>query len=126
MAKPASVRRRAPKGILAWSLLMLVVSASCQRSPVPNSQQWVGKRVITKSVAGLQLSSQAVNNEKLGNSAADSRTLGRVYRVERVSGPWLALKDENSSAAGWVTADGVVLYDQAIDYFTSEILRQQE
>ena len=45
----------------------------------------------------------------------------RVYRVEQVSGSWVWLHDENGPTAGWVTADWVIPYDQAIDYFTNAI-----
>ena len=40
----------------------------------------------------------------------------RIFRVERVKGAALWIKDEKSSAAGWVTPDWLVPYDEAIDY----------
>ena len=45
----------------------------------------------------------------------------RIYRVEHANGPWLWLQDEESSAAGWVRAEWLVLYDQAIEYFMNEL-----
>ena len=118
----ASVCRRARTGVVAWSLVALIVFANGQRSLGQNGQEWIGRRVITKFGAVLRVGKQVVDNEKLENTARGGvRGVDRIYRVEQVNVPWLWLQDEKSSAAGWVKAEWVVPYDQALEYFTNEI-----
>ena len=85
-------------------------------------QEWVGQRVITKFGATLQVDGRVIDDEKLVNSArGGQRKAFRIYRVEQVNGPWLWVKAEGSGVAGWVTANWLIPFDQAIDYFTNEI-----
>ena len=70
----------------------------------------------------LRVGRRIVDDEKIETSASGGwRNLSRIYRVQRVNGDWLWLQDEKSGAAGWVTADWVIPYDRAIEYFTDEI-----
>ena len=56
-----------------------------------------------------------------GVASGQRRTVLRVYRVERASGPWLWLVPENAGVSGWVPVAKVVPFDRAIDYFTGVI-----
>ncbi len=107
---------------LAWLLLALAVPANAQESPTHNSQDWLGKRVITKFGAVLRVGKEVVDNENVETTALGrKRRVCRVYRVEHVHDRWLWLQAEQTGAAGWMTTDWVIPYDQAIEYFTSEI-----
>ncbi len=78
--------------------------------------------MITKSGAVLKVGSTIVDDEPSDNGLAGGlRNDRRVYRVEHVKGTWLWLQDEKSNTAGWVTAEWLVPFDQAIEYFTNEI-----
>jgi tetratricopeptide (TPR) repeat protein len=121
MLSARSDDRRPWRGVLARSLLALVVSPNGQPALAQNSQEWVGKQVVTKSGATLRVGKQVVDNENLANARGGLTNINRLYRVEQVNGNWLWLQDVNSVTAGWATADAVIPYDQAIDYFTSEI-----
>jgi tetratricopeptide (TPR) repeat protein len=91
-------------------------------STAQTPREWVGKRVITKFGAVLQVDGQVIDNEKLENSpSTGQRAISRIYRVQQSNGPWLWLQDERSGIAGWVTAEWLIAYDQAIDYFTNQI-----
>ena len=104
------------------ALLALVVLASGRWSLAQNGQAWVGERIITRFGAVLRVGRRIVDDEKIETSASGGwRNLSRIYRVQRVNGDWLWLQDEKSGAAGWVTADWVIPYDRAIEYFTDEI-----
>jgi tetratricopeptide (TPR) repeat protein len=80
--------------------------------PVADAQDvspWVGQRVVTKQKTPLRVGGQVVDEQK------DFR----VYKVERVNGDWFWLV--SGGASGWVRSGDVVLFDQAIDYFTQQI-----
>jgi hypothetical protein len=58
---------------------------------------WVGRRVITKYGTVLKVGNAVVDDEKRGTNlavASRDRRDFRVYRVERLSGPWLRLAAE--------------------------------
>jgi tetratricopeptide (TPR) repeat protein len=122
MMSSASVGRRRRTGVFSCSLLAVLVSASGQRALAQDGQEWVGKRVITKSGAVLRVGKQIVEGEDAENLTGGPTSGNRLYRVERVNDTWLWLQDENSTTAGWVKSDGVIPFEEAIDYFTSEIV----
>ncbi|HMB04412.1 MAG TPA: tetratricopeptide repeat protein, partial [Isosphaeraceae bacterium] len=63
-----------------------------------------------------------VDDEKRQASpGGGERKIQRVYRVQKVDGPWLWLAAESRGSSGWVQAEQVVPIDQAIDYYTNEI-----
>jgi tetratricopeptide (TPR) repeat protein len=85
---------------------------------------WIGKRVITHYGAVLQIGNQVVDDEKRSTNLAVSGRASRsfrVYQVEQVNGNWLWLKAEKEGVEGWVKAEYVIPYDQAIDYYTNQI-----
>ena len=85
---------------------------------------WIGQRVITHFGAVLQIGNQVVDDEKRSTNlpvSGKDRRVFRVYRVEHVNGHWLWLKAEKEGIEGWVKAEFVIPYDQAIDYFTNQI-----
>jgi tetratricopeptide (TPR) repeat protein len=88
------------------------------------ANDWPGRRVITKFGTVLKFGKAVVDDEKrstnLAVSGHDHRSL-RVYRVGRQNGRWLWLKAETEGAEGWARVEDVIPFDQAIDYFTSEI-----
>ncbi len=96
--------------------------------PLPGVGQtnssWIGQRVITHYGAVFKIGNQVVDDEKRDTNLAVSghdRNSFRVYRVEHVNGGWLWLKAEKEGVEGWVQAEYVIPYSQAIDYFTTQI-----
>ena len=75
-------------------------------SPAQDASPWIGTKVVTKQKTVL----------KAGDQAVDEGKTHRVYTVERVDGPSLWLV--SGPVAGWVRADQVVPFDQALDYFS--------
>jgi hypothetical protein len=67
---------------------------------------WVGTKIVTKTQTPLRVNDQVV----------DDNNVHRIFTVKAVNGPWLWVV--SSGVAGWVRADQVVRFDQAIDYFT--------
>jgi tetratricopeptide (TPR) repeat protein len=105
----------------AFLLAALVVPTSAFGQ---ENSGWIGKRVITHYGAVLQIGNQVVDDEERSTNLAISgkaRSILRVYRVEHVNGNWLWLKAENRGVEGWVKAEFVIPYDQAVDYFTNQI-----
>ena len=83
---------------------------------------WVGKRIILQFGSVLKVGNAVVDNQKsVANGRGGLRETSRIYRVEQVSGPWLWLKAEKEGASGWIRANEIILYDNAIDYFTNQI-----
>jgi tetratricopeptide (TPR) repeat protein len=83
---------------------------------------WQGRRVITKFGTVLRVGKRVVDDEKREPDARGSeRRLSRVYRVERVNGPWLWVVEEGRAARGWVRVGQVVPFEDAIDYYTEGI-----
>ncbi len=122
MASPAPAGRREWTGIVACSVLALVVLTNGRRSLAQNGQNWVGERVVTKFGAVLRVGRRIVDDERIENTASGGlRNLSRIYVIKQVSGHWLWIQDEKSGAAGWVSTEWVIPYDQAIEYFTDEI-----
>ena len=101
----------------------VVVLVLCVRQvPAQQTGGWVGQRVVTKFGTVLKVGREVVDDPREKTSARrEERVVLRVYRVDRVKGPWLWLVPEEGGASGWVPVGQVVRYDQAIDYFTSEI-----
>ena len=103
-------------------LLAALVFPTCAFSQ--DNFGWIGQRVITHYGAVLQIGNQVVDDEKRSTNLAVSgkdRGISRIYRVDQVNGNWLWLKAENEGVEGWVKAEFVIPYDQAIDYFTNQI-----
>ena len=110
--------RHLVKAITAVIVLVLCV----KQVPAQQTGGWVGQRVVTKFGTVLKVGRQVVDDPSQKSSASGQvRVVLRVYRVDRVKGPWLWLVPEEGGASGWVPTAQVVRYDQAIDYFTSEI-----
>ena len=108
------------------SIFALLLAAVAVPTPAfgQDNSGWIGKRVITHFGAVLQIGNQVVDDEKRSTNLADSgkdRNSFRVYRVDQVNGNWLWLKAEKEGVEGWVKAEFVIPYDQAIDYFTQQI-----
>ncbi len=80
----------------------------------------VGQQVITKPGTVLKIGRTVVaDNQREAGSQGNHPQLVRVYRVKRVSGPWLWLEAEGSCISGWARAAQVVPCDRALDEFTS-------
>ena len=102
---------------LSLSVLLTLVLAP--DLPAQDATGWVGKRVILQFNSVLRVGKDVVDNQKLEASGRGGlRETSRIYRVEHVNGPWIWLQAEKASAAGWIPAAEVILYDQAIEYFT--------
>jgi tetratricopeptide (TPR) repeat protein len=55
----------------------------------------------------------------VGGTVVARGDVHRVYRVERVEGPWLWVVA--NGVQGWIRATDVIPYDRAVEHFTSEI-----
>jgi tetratricopeptide (TPR) repeat protein len=84
--------------------LAILISASMAYAQDPSG--WVGKKVVTKVQTPL----------RIGNRIVHDGGVFRVYTVESVNGAFLWVTFR--SVAGYVQADQVVPFDQAIDYYT--------
>jgi hypothetical protein len=72
-----------------WTVALLLAGLTVESSAQTPSE-WVGKRVITKFGAVLQVDGRVIDNEKLENSPrGGQRAVCRIYRVEQANGPWL-------------------------------------
>ncbi len=87
--------------VVVFGVVMTALALRPAEGPGQAQDAWVGQRVITKF-------------------GRDRRDFG-VYRVERMSGPWLWLIAEWEGSSGWAKATDVVPFDRAIDYYTGEI-----
>ena len=99
---------------------MMLASASLGQEKDP----WIGKRVFTQFGTVLKVGNDVLDDQGRTASIETSghdRNISRIYRVEHKKGEWLWLKDENSLVAGWVQTRYVIPYEQAIDYFTTQI-----
>ena len=86
-------------------------------------ESWVGKRVITHYGAVLKVKGQVENDADRGKNlrrGKDQQSF-RVYKVEQTNGQWLWLVEEGGSARGWITAEWLIPFDQAVDYYTNQI-----
>ncbi len=105
-------------------LLALLIAVSASLAHAEDAPTWIGKRVITHYGTVLRVGNQVVDDAKRADNIAASgrdRNVFRVYRVEEINGRWLWLKAEKEGVAGWVDVGSVILFDQAIDYFTAQI-----
>jgi tetratricopeptide (TPR) repeat protein len=102
---------------------LMTAFAGTSHAQQSSSDSWVGKRVITRYGTVLQVGGQVVDDEGRGKNLARGKEIRdcRVYRVERVNGPWLWLVAEGSGVKGWAQAANVIPLDQAIDYITNRI-----
>ena len=106
-----------------WRALLLAALVVPTSVFGQDNSGWVGQRVITHYGAVLQIGTQVVDDEKRSTNLAVSGKEGsifRVYRVDQVNGNWLWLKAEKEGVEGWVKAEFVIPYSQAIDYFTNQ------
>ena len=105
----------------------LLVAAACSLAVHARAQpadgNWIGKRVITVYGTQLQVGGKVVDDEGRSKNLARGKDQNehRIYKVTHVNGPWLWLKAEGSSVQGWAPAVNVILFDQAIDYYTGLI-----
>jgi tetratricopeptide (TPR) repeat protein len=111
---------RHPKAVGRAVAVLLILG------PFPASAQngdgWIGQRIFTKFGTVLKVGKAVVDDEKKEASpSGGERRDQRLYRVQKVNGPWLWLVVEGQGVSGWVKVDQVVPYDQAIDYFTNEL-----
>jgi tetratricopeptide (TPR) repeat protein len=100
--------------------LMIVVAARA----ADGDGDWIGRRVITRYGATLHIGGRVIDDEGRDRARAASgkdRRVFRVYRVERVEGPWLWLVSETQGISGWARAADVVPLDRAIDEATAAI-----
>jgi tetratricopeptide (TPR) repeat protein len=70
----------------------------------------VGTRVIARAREATLM---------VGGKVVARGDIHRVYRVERVDGPWLWVVADR--VRGWIRATDVIGFDQALEHFTSEI-----
>jgi len=115
----AATTRRPPQ---AWIYALALMMTAPGEALAQAGNEWVGKRVITRFGATLQVDGRVVEGQRSeATPSGGSRTTFWIYRVEHANGPWLWLKAERIGLAGWVKAEWVIPYEQAVDYFTNEI-----
>ena len=102
--------------------LLLFLAVYVAQTP----ESWVGKRVITHYGAVLKVKGQIEDDAGRGKSLqrGKDRSDHRIYRVEQTNGKWLWLVEEKGSARGWITAEWLIPFDQAIEYFTKQMREQ--
>ena len=74
-----------------------------------DTSSWIGKRVVTKYQCAV----------KVGDRVVDDDSTPRIYTVIRAGGDRLWVV--SGSVKGWLPANQVVPFDQAIDFYTQEI-----
>jgi tetratricopeptide (TPR) repeat protein len=99
------IRRGVSCLLFTW-LVILAVPGPSRGQP---GGVWIGARVVLKHQVELGI----------GDRGVSAKDVHAVYTVERVNGGWLGVVAGGMHA--WVPASEVVPYDQAIDYYTSEI-----
>jgi tetratricopeptide (TPR) repeat protein len=70
---------------------------------------WIGQKVVTKYDYPV----------KIGDQLVEKQNLFHVYTVKQTNGDWLLVGWEGKE--GWLPASQVVLFDQAINFYTQEI-----
>jgi len=100
------------------------VSAQEAAKDAADASAWVGRRVVTKYGTVLQVGGKVVDDAGRKGNQARGRDLAafRVYRVDQASGPWLWIVAERSGVAGWAKADDLISLDEAVAYYTKQIL----
>jgi tetratricopeptide (TPR) repeat protein len=98
---------------LALVLAVLAGDAAASRVRAEDVDQWVGARVMARG-----------SETKLKIRAKVSAILnaGSVFRVERVKGDWLWV--DSGNIRGWAKKSDVVLFDEAISYFSGVIAQE--
>jgi RNA polymerase sigma factor (sigma-70 family) len=92
------------------------------QAAAPDGRTWVGQQVITRLGARLKAGPPGAGGP--GAEVAlrnEERETTLIYQVAEANGPWLCLEQKSHGLRGWVQATQVVLFDQAIDYFTDVI-----
>ena len=119
--KRASQASRFGKIIVVLAVLAFVRG---ERLHAQTENNWIGRRVITQFGTVLRVGNQVVDDAGRGKQLArrKNRQAFLVYKVEQVDGPWLWLAAEGSGVRGWAPAANVILFDQAIEYISSQIL----
>jgi tetratricopeptide (TPR) repeat protein len=103
------------KRILTTAGLVFALTTTAQRPLQAQADPgWIGKRVVQRA----SHFSLRVNDEPVERSgkAID------FYRVEQADGPSLWLKAETQGSSGWAAAVDVVPVDQALDFFSQQIV----
>src|SRR5271157_1252305 len=72
------------------------------------SFSWIGQKVVAKYGHPIKIGEQLVEQHNF-----------HVYTVQRANGDWLWVV--SGSKEGWIPASQVVLFDQAINFYTQEI-----
>jgi lipoprotein NlpI len=105
-----------------WIIGVLILAALPRSLHAQSDGGWVSKRVIIRFGTVLRDDQGRVENDKLKNRARGVwKRDDLIFRVEQVNGTRLFINSEFDTARGWVQMAEVILYDQAIDYFTDEI-----
>ena len=110
-----------------WLVAMAVALTVAPASAIAQATSrdtWIGQRVFTRFGTVLKVGGQIADDERISENLAASgqhRREVRVYRVEQTNGSWLWLKYEKKGISGWVQSANVIPYDQAIDYYTSQL-----
>jgi tetratricopeptide (TPR) repeat protein len=102
------------KRILAFAALIFALASSHTPIHAQAEPGWIGKRVLPKNSNFMLL----VNGEAVDQSGKGIA----FYRVEQVDEPSLWLRGETQGSSGWAKADEVVIVEQALDYFSKQIL----
>ena len=78
------------------------------------ADEWVGARVMAKT---------SQTKLTVGTKVSATLNAGSVFRVDRVNGDWLWV--DSGNIQGWVKKTDVVVFEEAIDYFTGVIERDR-
>lgn len=96
---------------------------TADEAPATSLESWVGKRVLTRYGAVLQVDGKPIKDERWerNHGRGKDQTRFLVYKVERANDPWLWIVAEGSGEAGWVQPQNLIELDEAADYFTTLI-----
>ncbi|MGO9463509.1 MAG: tetratricopeptide repeat protein [Isosphaeraceae bacterium] len=110
MALPA--RQKSWRSACHLGIALFLAAPGFSLAQQQGEASWLGRRVVQKSSDfSLRIEDQIV----------DRRRFILFYRVENVNGPWLWLNAEGKGMSGWVKADQVVAFEEAISFFSERI-----
>jgi tetratricopeptide (TPR) repeat protein len=95
-------------------LLALFFVTLAREARAQTADNWLGARVMAKT---------SDTKLKVGSKVSATLNAGSVFRVDRVNGDWLWV--DSGNIQGWVKKGDVVLFEQAIAYFT-DVIRKDE
>ena len=96
-------------GVLAVHSGKLLAQQPDNKKAIPTAASWIGKKVVTKYCAPLQIENQKENRDRIFRVYTVLEHMGKRFRLEF------------GDLRGWIEATDVLLLDEAIDFYSQEI-----